>query len=133
MRFGIRPLAPVIVKWGREALPRFELADVPKSISHGTGVLGLSDQDALAQGISVPEMPQNENVVQPEPTTFRMRNLRTSNVRDGGHDFPQKPYSFEEVVLGDLLNGDLLQRHLHAQPPEASGNQDLPGGLADGP
>lgn len=77
-------------------------------------MLGVSNQDALAQGIPVPEMPKNENVVQCRPTTFRVWKLWASDVRDGGDDFSQKPYSFEEVVLGDFFDGDFLQRHLHA-------------------
>ena len=61
-----------------------------------------------------------------------VQSLPQATIGDSGDDVPPEPYSFAEMVLGDFSDGDFFQGNLDAQPPEASGDQDLPSGVADG-
>ena len=117
---------------GREALPRDESDGLSESVSHRRYLLGLPRQDAMVEGLSVPRLSSGEGVFETQHPAFRLRQVRSAGVGDGRDDFPQEPNAVTEMVLGDLFDGDFLQRGVHAQPPETSADQILPDGLANG-
>ena len=86
---------------------------------------------ALAQGQGLSELRKSHGIYSNAPGVSVQRMPQT-NIGDRRNDVPPKPYPFAEMVLGDFSDGDVFQGNLDAQPPKASGNQNLPSGVVDG-
>ena len=104
-----------------QALPGSRVVGLSEPVSGRTVLLGLSGPDALAEGGALPEVSEAYGSDQ-NPQSVSVQEVLAPSVGHGRDDVSQEPDSVAKVVLGDLLDGELVQGDFHAEPAEAFGD-----------
>ena len=104
---------------------------IPGSVSEREHLLGALGQVALAGEKTLPGMPRGAVGPSQDTQALRVPEVLETSIGECRDDVSQEPDSVAEVVLGDLLHGDVQERSLGITSSAAVGLGELPDGVAD--